>query len=253
MTSDSIYDHPDYYDILFGWDRSKEAEFYHRTLSRCGVGAGEPILEVACGTGHVASLLAQRGWQVTGLDISPGMLALLQERAAAERVTIETLCGDMTTFATERRFTAAYNPMSSFRLLQEDPAADAHLRRMAAALRPGGVYVLDLEFVARAEDVALTTDESWEMTRGPVTVRAENDAVYVHDDGVDLVLAWRRQAHLRAYTVEAFRDRVEAVDDLALESWHPEWTRATGVSEFRVDPSATAPEAGRVMVVLRRR
>jgi len=253
MASDSIYDHPDYYDILFGWDRSKEVEFYHRTLARCGASTGERVLEVACGTGRIASLLAQRGWLVTGLDIRPAMLAFLRERAAAERVRVETLCADMTTFSTEQKFAAAYNPLSSFRLLQDDGAAEAHLRRMVAALLPGGVYVLDLEFVANAEDAAITTDEPWEMTRGPVTVRAENDAVYVYDDGVEQVLAWGREAHLRAYTVAAFRNRVEAADDLTLESWHPEWSRATGVSEFRVAPSIKAPEAGRAMVVLRRR
>jgi hypothetical protein len=35
-----IYDHPLYYDILFGWDRSREADFYHRMFERCGIGAG---------------------------------------------------------------------------------------------------------------------------------------------------------------------------------------------------------------------
>ena len=37
MASETIYDHPRYYDILFGFDRSKEAEFHHRILLRCGV------------------------------------------------------------------------------------------------------------------------------------------------------------------------------------------------------------------------
>ena len=48
MPSETIYDHPLYYDVLFGFDRSREAEFYDRTFARCGIARGEPILEVAC-------------------------------------------------------------------------------------------------------------------------------------------------------------------------------------------------------------
>lgn len=249
---ETIYDHPHYYDILFGWDRSKEADFYHRIFERCGVLAGERVLEVACGTGQVAKLLAQRGWNVTGLDIRPSMVAFVQERAAAEGTRVETLCADMTTFSSELKFAAAYNPMSSFRLLQSDAAAELHLRRMAAALQPGGVYVLDMSFLSSPEEPTITTDESWEMTRGSVTVRAENDAVYVNDNGVAQVLAWGREAHLRGYTATAFGQRVDAAVDLKIESWYPESSRATGVSEFSVDDPATAPVVGRAMVVLRR-
>jgi len=72
----------------------------------------------------------------------------------------------MTTFVTAVKFAAAYNPMSSFRLLQSDTAAEMHLRTMAAALQPGGVYVLDMTFLSNADEPAITTDESWEMTRG---------------------------------------------------------------------------------------
>jgi SAM-dependent methyltransferase len=252
MAAETIYDHPLYYDILFGWDRSKEADFYHRMFRRCGLAPGARVLEVACGTGHVAMLLAQRGWNVTGLDIRANMIAFVRERAAAEAIRVETLCADMTTFSTDVKFAAAYNPLSSFRLLQSDAAAEAHFRRMAAALRPGGVYVLDMDFLASAEEPAITTDESWEMTRGKVTVRAENDAVYVNDDGAERVLAWGQEVHLRGYTASAFAQRVEATAGLVIESWHPESSRATGVSEFRVEDSAPAPVVGRTMVVLRR-
>jgi hypothetical protein len=159
----------------------------------------------------------------------------------------------MTTFSTAVKFAAAYNPMSSFRLLQSDAAAELHLRRMAAALQSGGVYVLDMDFLSSADEPAITTDESWEMRRAKVTVQATNDAVYVNDDGVEHWLTWGREAHLRGYTTSAFRKRVDTAVDLKIESWHPESSRATGVSEFNVSDPATAPVVGRIMVVLRRR
>jgi len=253
MASETIYDHPRYYDILFGFDRSKEAEFYHRTFARCGIGPGEPVLEVACGPARVARLLARRGWQVAGLDHSAAMLAFAKEEAAAEGIALETLCADMTALSSERKFAAAYNPLSSFRLLHRDAEADAHLRCAAAALRPGGVYVLDLAFQASADSPVATTDEGWELTRDAVTVRGENDAVYVTDAGATRRLAWGPEAHLRGYTVGTFAERVGACPGFAIESWHPESSRATGVSEFSLEGCAGHSVLGRAMVVLRRK
>jgi SAM-dependent methyltransferase len=253
MASETIYDHPRYYDILFGFDRSREAEFHHRIFTRCGVAAGEPVLEVAAGPARVGRLLARRGWRVTALDYSADMLAFARVEAAREAIALDTLCADMTAFTTERSFAAAYNPVSSFRLLHSGAEAAAHLRCMATALRPGGVYVLDVAFVATEGDPSHTTDEGWEMTRGSVTVRGENDAVYVTDGGVQRRLAWGSGAHLRNYTVSAFAARVGACSNLEIESWHPEVSRATGVSEFSLEPESRTGVVGRAMVVLRRR
>jgi SAM-dependent methyltransferase len=249
---DTIYDHPRFYDILFGFDRSCEAGFYDAAFLRCGLRRGDAILELGCGPARVGRLLARRGWRVAGLDRSAAMLAYARAEAADEGVALDTFCADMTAFATGRTFAAAFNPLSSFRLLHRDEDVDAHLRCAAAALRPGGVYVLDLAFLASDAAPVLTTDEGWEMSRGGVTVRAENDGITVHEAGATRRLAWGAEAHLRGYTTEAFAERLAACPDFTLESWHPESSRATGVSEFRVDPSLERA-TGRGMVVLRRR
>jgi SAM-dependent methyltransferase len=253
MPSETIYDHPRYYDVLFGFDRSREAAFYERTFARHGVARGEPILEVACGPARVGRLLARGGHRVTGLDRSAAMLDFARAEAAREGVALDTLCADMTDFSCPAAFAAAFNPLSSFRLIHDDAAGEAHLRCIAAALRPGGVYVLDLAFQAEAHEPVLTTDEGWQMTDGALTVRAENDAVHVDDAGVRLRLAWGAEAHLRGYTADAFAERVRACPGLVIASWHPELGRASGVSEFDGEGGAEPPRAGRAMVVLRRR
>jgi SAM-dependent methyltransferase len=252
MATQTIYDHPLYYDILFGFDRSREAEFFHRAFLRAGVEAGERVLEVAAGPARVGRLLARRGWSVTAVDRSPAMLALARDAAAAEGTRIETRCADMTAFESAAEFAAACNPLSSFRLLQSDREVDAHLRCMASALRPGGVYVLDLAFIEKDGDPVRTTGDSWEMTRGEVTVQGDDSGVYVTDAGAQLQLAWSAGTHLRGYTAQALLERVGACPGLEVEGWHPEVSRATGVSEFSDVGSRELP-VGRAMVVLRRR
>ncbi len=253
MATESIYDHPRYYDILFGFDRSKEAEFYQRTFTRCGVTPSERVLEVACGPARVGRLLARRGFRVTGLDSSPAMLGLARDEAAAEATPLATLCADMTAFSVGELFGAAFNPISSFRLLHSDSEADAHLRCMAAATRPGGIYVLDLGFLRSAAEPVTTTTEGWEVTRGDVTVRGGNEGVTVIDAGVERSLAWGPGAHLRGYTTSAFAERVAACSEFRVESWHPESSRhTTGVSDFSFEGQPAAAIVRRAMVVLRR-
>lgn len=50
-------------------------------------------------------------------------------------------CADMTRFSADGVYGAAYNPMSSFRMLFPDAEAEAHLRAVSQSLRRGGVYV----------------------------------------------------------------------------------------------------------------
>lgn len=252
MASETIYNHPRYYDILFSWDRSFERDFYHRCFERHGARRSEPVLEVACGTGQVARLLARLGWRVTGLDLSPGMLAFLDHRSAAEGLYIETVHGDMALFSITTRFAAAFNPLSSFRLLHTDAHVAAHLGAMAACLREEGIYVLDLELLADEAAPSVTTDEDWEMSCDGVTVSATDEVIRVDDHGRQLVLTWGEGLHLRGYTPAAFVECVRAAGGFRIEAWYPETTRETGVTEFARESAGTVPRAGRGMVVLRR-
>lgn len=54
---------------------------YDAVLARLDLGAGTRLLDLGCGAGLFASLAADRGAEVHGLDASPGMLAAAHERA----------------------------------------------------------------------------------------------------------------------------------------------------------------------------
>jgi SAM-dependent methyltransferase len=254
MASETIYDHPNYYDILFGWDRGREADFYQELFRREGLPPRAPVLEVACGPARIARVLASRepDWRLVGLDSSASMLALARARAEESGLALDFLCSPMEAFRYPTPLAAAYNPLSSFRLLQSDAAAEAHLQAMAAALRPGALYVLDFALQGSVDDEVLTTDESWEMSEGAITVRADNDAVTVEDGGVEHVLAWGPEVHLRGYTREALADCVARTGRFEIEAWYVEHgCDEAGVSVFGTDP-VPAPDEGRVMVALRR-
>lgn len=104
-------------------------------LAAAGSGA---VLDLGCGTGRVALHLARRGHEVIGLDRDATLLAALRERAGG--LPVETVHADAREFALERPVALALAPMQTLQLLEGPEDRVACLRRVAAALAPGGRF-----------------------------------------------------------------------------------------------------------------
>jgi demethylmenaquinone methyltransferase/2-methoxy-6-polyprenyl-1,4-benzoquinol methylase len=107
-------------------------------VSRLPSGGGR-VLDVATGTGLVAAALLERGFEVTGLDQSPDMLALAQRRFAGRVELVEGSADDLP-FPD-----ASFDHLTFTYLLRyvDDPAAT--MRELARVVRPGGTVAM-LEF-----------------------------------------------------------------------------------------------------------
>jgi SAM-dependent methyltransferase len=108
---------------------------------------GARILDVGCGTGRHSIELARRGFQVTGLDLSSGMLDVAKGKAADAGVEVEWVHGDATAFKFDKTFDAAMCVCEgAFGLIGADDDPEVHdlnvLRCTAAALRSGGGFLL---------------------------------------------------------------------------------------------------------------
>lgn len=249
-----IYDHPLYYDILFGWDRDAEAAFYDGALRAYGVPAGGRVIEIAGGTGQVARRLARRGFRVLSLDISTGMTAFLSRAAAEEGVSVDALPGDMADFTLPEPVDGAFCPMGSLCVLGGDALAIAHLTCMGRCLRSGGIYILDIGFVATPQAAPADSFETWTMERGRVTVAAEGRTIRVSDGerGVELTLNWGEG--LRVYTAAELLALVGRSGVFDVAGWHPELRPGgEGISRFDLAVKEAQPCVGRGMLVLRRR
>ena len=137
--------------------------------------AGEPIVELAVGSGRVAIPIAQQtGKRVIGIDRSPAMLAVGRERAAD--LPIDFREGDFRDFTVEEPVELVICP---FRALMHAPSW-ADKRRVfesaAAALQPGGrfafnVFVFNPFVAARNHEELQEVDGAWQRIRH---VPAEN-------------------------------------------------------------------------------
>jgi ubiquinone/menaquinone biosynthesis C-methylase UbiE len=99
-------EHADYLDDL---------PMYAGFAQATGGDSGAGILELACGTGRCLLPLASAGHTVTGLDVSPAMLAQLQQKAEAAGVAqrVTAVQGDMRDFSLGRTFSLIYIALNS--------------------------------------------------------------------------------------------------------------------------------------------
>jgi len=204
---------------------------------------GDRVLDVPCGHGRIANLLAARGMVVGGLDASALLLEHARQDAASRGVVVEYVRGDMRRLPWRRAFDAVVCWFTSFGYFDD---AD-NLRVLAEfrrALRPEGRLLIETlhhdgfvrslplppaAFVSRVGDDVLVD----ETTFDPVMGRTETDRTVVRDGRV------RRSHHsVRLPTVPEFTF----------------WLREAGFATVAASDRGGGPltvQSGRLIVVAR--
>ena len=219
-----LYDSPEIYDVAFGWDLELELAFVESCLGRHVVDPVRRILEPACGTGRVLVPLASRGYDVLGYDQSPEMVAFAAARIA--RVGGRVMRGDMATFRPPGVFDAAINLVNSMGYLLEDEAVASHLARVGEAVRPGGVYLVQLSYGGEPPEQAafgpwpnaragLRTELTWRVVREDPAARRSYQECRITARRGDEVRVLEETHVLRYWTQEDF-DRIVQGSDFEL-------------------------------------
>ena len=137
-----------HYDAVTG-DSATEAAFIHDIIERRHSQAAT-LLDLACGTGSITALLAG-AYQVSGLDISPGMLAVAREKLPGPT---RLYLADMTSFRLNARFdviVCAYQGFNHLLSLAEwmsgFDCAHEHLNR-------DGLFIFDITTVSHLDEMA---------------------------------------------------------------------------------------------------
>src|SRR5215467_11160001 len=141
------YDYPQYYDVVFQAYTQHEADFIEAACRKYCPFAARGLLEPGCGTGRLITELATRGYELSGFDLSQPGLRYLRRRLAGFHLYAEIFEADMSNFRIGQPADAAYCVINTFRYLLTERAARCHLERIAASLRPGGIYILGLHLL----------------------------------------------------------------------------------------------------------
>ncbi len=164
------YDTPLYYDIIFDEDTAKEADFLEAVHRRHARTRGRSVLELACGSGRLVRELAARGWRSDGFDLNAAMLAFARDRISAAGLTARLWQDRMEAFHPpgKTRYDLVHCLVSTFKYLLSEDDALACLERVAASLKPGGLFVVGLHLTAPGS--TKPTHERWTASRDGVAV-----------------------------------------------------------------------------------
>jgi SAM-dependent methyltransferase len=144
----SVFNHyASYYDLLYqDKDYGAEAQFIHH-LIQTHAPTAKTILDLGCGTGVHAALLAEKGYQVHGVDLSQEMLQRaidrLSQRSPQLASQLAFSLGDIREFRLNQTFDVVTSLFHVISYQIENQDIQAVFSTAKAHLKPEGIFVFD--------------------------------------------------------------------------------------------------------------
>ena len=226
-------------------DYEATVEFYIEILRREGV-KPRTCVDLACGTGSVTKLLAERGYDVIGVDLSEEMLTEAFQKVQDMENPPRFICQPLQELYLPRGVDLAVCALDSLDYITNpDDCAEA-IRRTYKALNPGGIFIFDVNT--------------------PEKLRAMDGQVFLDEDD-DVYCVWRGEfdedTNICTYWMELFQREGE-VWQRSLEE-HAEYAysevqlrgflKAAGFTHIEVyaDRKFEAPGAGEQRIYFKAR
>ena len=198
-----------YQELAYSYDRLTNdvdygavMEFYMQLLAREGI-SPRTALDLACGTGSVALLLARKGIRVTAVDMSEDMLCVASQKAQEAELPITFVCQRLEQLFVPVAVDLAVCALDSLDYITEPADCALAIKRIYKALNPGGCFIFDVNTPEKLEamdgQVFLDEDEDvYCLWRGEFD-RVRNICSY----GMDL---FRRKGNLWERSYEEHRE-----------------------------------------------
>ena len=168
-------------------DYGAVVNFYWEIIQREGI-TPRTAVDLACGTGSVAVLLAQRGLQVTGVDMSEDMLCQAFQKAQNLPHPPQFVCQKLQRLQLCRGVDLAVCALDSLNYITDPEDCQEAIRRVYKALNPGGCFIFDVNT--------------------PAKLQAMDGQVFLDEDE-DVYCVWRgefnRQTNICSYGMDLFQ------------------------------------------------
>jgi len=183
------FDREEYYMVYRKRDEADARKLLALIERVTEVDQGAKVLDMACGRGRHAILLARRGFHVTGIDLSRSAIETARKMALVESISIEFKTGDMRESPCTACFGLVVNLFTSFGYFDEDEENARAVRAMAESLVVGGWLVQDfmngeywsknfVPYDERSEDGMVLKQRRW-VERD----RLNKEITIIKDDG----------------------------------------------------------------------
>ena len=168
-------------------DYQATVDFYMQILEREGL-KPKTAVDLACGTGSVALLLAQKGLRVVGVDLSEEMLTVAQQKAQDMENPPMFVCQPLQKLYVPRAVDLAVCALDSMDYITDPRDCAAAIGRIYKALNPGGCFIFDVNT--------------------PEKLRAMDGQVFLDEDD-DVYCVWRgefdEETNICSYGMDLFQ------------------------------------------------
>ncbi len=170
-------------------DYEATVNFYEEILRQEGL-KPRTAVDLACGTGSIAAILARRGLRVTAVDLSEEMLTVAQQKTADMEHPPRYLCQPLQRLWLDRGVDLAVCALDSLDYITNPADCAEAIRRIYKALNPGGIFIFDVNT--------------------PEKLRAMDSQVFLDEDD-DVYCVWRGEfeeaSNICSYGMDLFQRR----------------------------------------------
>jgi SAM-dependent methyltransferase len=161
------------------------------------------VAELACGTGSLTKLLAQRGYEMTAIDLSSDMLTVAAEKC--QGLPVQFVCQDMSRLTLPEPVDAVICCLDSVNYVTRPKALQRAFQRVYRYLKPGGLFLFD--------------------AKTPLALERADDQIYL-DETEEVYCVWRGEydpkRRVCGYGIDLFRLRPDGGWDRGGE-YHEEY------------------------------
>ncbi len=193
------------YDLFMGQTEEDNRLTHIRAIWEKYDSAPRTILDLGCGTGSALLPLAQEGFDVIGVDLSPEMLAEADRKARENGVSVRLFCQDMTELELDEQADCILSLCDCMNYLTEEGQLAAALRRAAAHMKPEGLLLFDMNTEYKFREV---------LGQGSFGA-AEERAAYIWENDYDA------EEKINEYYVSFFIEREDGLYE-RVEEYHYE-------------------------------
>lgn len=203
-----------FYDLLTdNVEYKKRADYFCRLLSMCGVNEGI-LLDLGCGTGNMSFEMAEKGFDVIGVDSSIGMLGIAQQKMFENGKNILLLNQNMQEIDLYGTVDCAVCVLDGINHLSGSDEVRETFGKVSLFMNKGGAFAFDVNTVYKHKDIL--ADNAFVFEPEGVFCAWQNN--YNPDDNsVDITLDFFEEEDGVYYrSSESFTEKAYELDDLKL-------------------------------------
>ncbi|MFD2169196.1 class I SAM-dependent DNA methyltransferase [Tumebacillus lipolyticus] len=125
--------------------------FLEEALTRNGL-SPRHIADLGCGTGTISLMLHERGYKVTGVDLSEDMLAQAEAKLQAHSPRLRFLCQDVRELILPEKCDVAIAFCDGLNYILDEDSLGQAFARVKSQLRPGGMFLFDMHTIYKLRE-----------------------------------------------------------------------------------------------------